>query len=85
MRTFFLSICLYAYETLTAELERVIQTLEMRLYRRLLNITYKDNVTNEEVRNKIHDAIGNHDDLLTIVKKRNVRWYGHISRASRTQ
>ena len=27
-------------------------------------------VTNEEVRNKIWDAIGNHDDLLTRVKKR---------------
>ena len=42
----------------------------MRCYRRLLNITYKDNVTNKEVRNKIWDANGNHDDLFTIVKKR---------------
>ena len=30
----------------------------MKCYRRLLNIFYKDHVTNEEVRNKIQNAIG---------------------------
>ena len=54
----------------------------MRCYRRLLNISYKDHVTNEEVRNRIQDAIGVHDDLQTMVKKRKLRWYGHISRSS---
>ena len=51
----------------------------MRCYRRLLNISYKDHVTNE-VRNRIQNAIGVHDD--TMVKKRKLRWYGHISRSS---
>ena len=68
--------------TLTAEIERRIQPLEMKCYRRLLNISYKDHVTNEEVRNRIQNAIGVHDDLLTMVKKRKLRWYGHISRSS---
>ena len=54
----------------------------MRCYRRLLNISYKDHVTNEEVRNRIQNAIGVHDDLLTMVKKWKLRWYGHISRSS---
>ena len=36
----------------------------MRCYRRFLNISYKDHVTNEEVRNRIQNAIGLHDDLL---------------------
>ena len=62
--------------------ESWIQALEMRCYRRLLNISYKDHVTNEEVRNRIQNAIGVHDDLLTMVKKRKLRWYGHISRSS---
>ena len=55
MRTLILSTFLYACEswTLTAEIERKIQALEMRCYRRLLNISCKDNVTNEEVRNRI--------------------------------
>ena len=59
MRTLILSTFLYACEswTLTAELERRIQALEMRCYRRLLNISYKDHVTNEEVRNRIQNAI----------------------------
>ena len=77
------STFLYACEswTLTAEIERRIQALEMRCYRRLLNISYKDHVTNEEVRNRIQNAIGVHNDLLTMVKKRKLRWYGHISRS----
>ena len=54
----------------------------MRCYKRLLNISYKDHVTNEEVRNRIQNAIGVHDDLPTMVKKRKLRWYGHISRSS---
>ena len=84
MRKLILSTFLYACEswTLTAEIERWIQALEMRCYRRLLNISYKDHVTNEEVRNRIQNAIGMHDDLLTMVKKRKLKWYGHISRSS---
>ena len=84
MRTLILSTFLYACEswTLTAEIARKIQALEMRCYRRLLNISYKNNVTNEEFRNRIQNAIGVHDDLLTMVKKRKLRWYGHISRTS---
>ena len=37
-------------------------------------------MTNEAVRNRIQNATGVHDDLLTMVKKRKLRWYGHISR-----
>ena len=75
MRTLILSTFLYACEswTLTAEIERKIQALEMRCYRRLLSISYTDHVTNEEVRNRIQNAFGVHDDLLTIVKKRKLR------------
>ena len=37
---------------LTADLEKRKQTFEMRRYRRLLNISYKEHVTNEKVRRK---------------------------------
>ena len=48
------SIFLYACEswTLTAELQRRIQAMEMRCYRKILRISYKDHVTNEEVGNQ---------------------------------
>ena len=64
---------LYACEsrTLTAELERRIQTTEMKSYRRLLGISYKDHITNVEVRNKIIKAVGPHEDFLTTVKRGN--------------
>ena len=83
MRTLILSTFLYACEswTLTAEIKRRIQALEMRSYKRLLNISCKDHVANEEVRNRIQSAIGVHDNL-TMGTKRNLIWYGHISRSS---
>ena len=59
-----------------------IQAMEMRCYRKILHISYKDHVTNEEVRAKIQQAIGQHEDPLTIVKKRKLQWYGHVSRSS---
>ena len=43
---------------------------------------YKDHVTNEEVGAKIQQAIGPHEDLLTMVKRRKLQWYGHVSRSS---
>ena len=36
----------------------------------------------EEVRAKIQQAKGPHEDLLTIVKRRKLQWYGHVSRSS---
>ena len=55
--------------------------MKMRCYRRILYISYKDHVTNGEVRAKIQQAIGPHKDL-TIVKRREVQWYGHVSHSS---
>ena len=84
MRSFVTSIFLYACEswTLTAELQRRIQALEMSCYRKILHISHKDHDTNEEVRAEIQQAIGRHEDLLTIVKRRKLQWYGHVSRSS---
>ena len=84
MRSLVTTIFLYACEswTLTAELQRTIQAMEMRCYRKILRILYKDHVTNEEVRAKIQQAIGLHEDLLIIVKRRKLQLYGHVSRSS---
>ena len=48
----------------------------------ILCISYKDHVTNKEVRAKIQQAIGPHEDLLTIVKTRKLQWFGHVSCSS---
>ena len=68
--------------TLTAELEKRTKAFEMRRFRRLLNSLYQEHVTNEEVRRKIQAAIAEYDQLLTLVKKRKLRWFGHVSRSS---
>ena len=51
LRSLVRSIYLYSCETwtLTAEIERKIQTVEMRSFRCLLGISYKDHITKEEV------------------------------------
>ena len=84
MRSLVIPIFVYACESwaLTAELEKRTQAFEMRCYRRLLKSSYKDHVTNEEVRRKIQAAFGKYDELLTLFKKRNLRWFGHVSRSS---
>ena len=76
-------IFLYACEswTLTAELHRRIQAMEMQCFCKILCISYKDHVTNEEVRAKIQQAIRPHEDPLTI-KRRKLQWYGHVSCSS---
>ena len=70
MRSLVTSIFLYTCEswTLTTKLQGRIQAMEMRCYRKILHISYKDHVTNEQVRAKIQQAIGPHEDLLMIVK-----------------
>ena len=62
MRSLVTSVFLYASGswTLTAELQRRIQAMEMMCYRKILRISYKDHVTNEEVRAKIQQSIGPH-------------------------
>ena len=66
MRTLILSTFLYACESWTLAAE----------------ISYKHHVMNKEVCNRIQNTIRMHDDLLTMVKKRKLGWYGHISRSS---
>ena len=52
--------------------------MEIRCYCKTLHISYKDHATNEEVHAKIQQAIGPHEDLLMIVKRRKLQWYGHV-------
>ena len=48
----------------------------------ILHISYKDHITNKEVCAKIQQAIGPSVDLLTIVKRCKLKWYGHVSHSS---
>ena len=84
MHSLLTSIFLYACEswTLTAELERRTQAMEIRCYRKIPCNSYEDRVTDKEVCAKIQQAIRPHEDLLTIIKRHKLQWYGHVSCSS---
>ena len=58
------------------------QAMELRCYCMILRISYKDHVTNEVLCAKIQKANGRHKDLLTVVKRCKLQWYGHVSCSS---
>ena len=80
IKLFLFMFCFLA-ESRNTVLQRRMQAmeLEMRCYCKILRISYKDHVTDKEVRAKIQQAIGPHEDLLTIVKRHKLQWYGHVS------
>ena len=53
-------LCACESRTLTAELQRRLQAMEMKCYCKILRISFNDHVTNEEARAKIQQAIGPH-------------------------
>ena len=60
MRSLAMSIFLNACETwtITANIERRIQVLEMRCFRKLIGISYRDHITNEEVKPELETPSG---------------------------
>ena len=57
--------------------EDKIQALEMWLYRRMLRVSYKDHITNEEILRRVGEKRG----LLNMVKKRKMEYFGHLVRS----
>ena len=66
MGSLVISIFLYACESwpLDAYLQQRIASFEMRCFRQLLGIDYRQHVTNESVRNIVTSEIGKHQELL---------------------
>ena len=84
MRSLAKSIFLYECETSTiaSDIERRIQALEMKCFRKLLGIAYRDHMTNEEEKARIGNTIGPFEDLLTSAKRRKLKWYKQVTRSS---
>ena len=72
MRSLAMSIFLYACEswTIAADIERRIQALEMRCFRKLLGISYRDHMTKEEVKARIRNAIEPYEDLTSVKRRK---------------
>ena len=83
IRSLVISVLLYACETwrLTVDILKKLQA-EIRCFRKLLGISCSDHITNDAVRDRIRQAIWPYDDVLTTVKKCELKWFGHVSRSS---
>ena len=68
--------------TITKELQGKIKALEMRCLRILLNITYRERITNIEVRSVVTRGIGPHYELLAMVITKKLTWSGHVIRSN---
>jgi hypothetical protein len=60
--------------TLTAEEKRKITTTEMRCLRRILNITGRDRIRNDEIRRRtgVTSALG-------YIIKQQIKWFEHVT------
>ena len=81
-KTIVLSTLLYGCEswTLTANSTKSIQAFENKCDRRMLGISWKDRTTSEFEQRGIKARAGQQENLLGIVKRRKLAWFGHISR-----
>ena len=53
----------------------------MKNFRKLLGTTYLDRITNLDTVERISSSITSpFIDILTIVKRRKLKWYGHVTR-----
>ena len=66
MRFLVVSVLLYVYETwtLTSDTHKKFPAIEIWCFRKLLDISYKDQITNDAVRDTIRQAIVPYDDIL---------------------
>ena len=74
--------CVCKTWTIKVDIERRIQALEMRCFCKLLGISYRYHITNEEVKARFGNALGPFDDLLTSVKRHKLKWCEHVKRSS---
>lgn len=83
LKCYVLSILLYRVDVWTlkeADLKK-IETFEMWWYRRILNISWVDHVTNLEVLRRI----GKDKKILKTVKIRKLEYFGHMMRGQKYQ
>ena len=61
-------------------MQRRTNAFEMKCYRTLLRIPYTAHVTNDSIKEKLTQKIGNVEMLISIIRKRQLKWFGHVTR-----
>ena len=57
-----------------------MQAFETKCLRKLLRIFYLEHKTNDWVRSEINFLVGPQESLLATVKRRELAWFGHVTR-----
>ena len=67
----------YASETwpMKSEIEKRMNTTEMRMIRRMCRVSLRDRCSNEELRARMHL-----EPISNIMRRNRLRWYGHVYR-----
>ena len=75
--TIFLPTLCYQCQTwtLTTNDRRKLVTTEMKCLRRMLGVTRRDRLRNEDIRKKVGTT-----SVLDFIKKQQIKWFGHVSR-----
>jgi hypothetical protein len=83
LKTCVFSTLLYASETWTLKEadKKKLLSFEMKCYRRILRIRWKDMVRNDDIRTKIAAE----KNIIDIIKERKLRLFGHICRMEDTR
>ena len=70
-------ILIYGHEswTLTSRTKSKVQAAEMKVLRLIKGVTRLDRIRNESIRNELEV-----EDVLRVVERGQLRWYGHVKR-----
>jgi len=84
LRTITLAIALYGCETWTLDAvsQNKINAFEMKCYRKLLRIPFTAHRTNDSVKEELKQKVGNIEMLMSVIRKRQLKWFGHVTRHS---
>jgi len=82
MHALITSVVLYGCEswTLNKRLEERLNAFEMRCFRRILGVSYRDHRTNTSVIQEVTEKAGSFERLLEKARRRKLQWFGHVTR-----
>ena len=81
-----LPACLWImYPSMTTDLQRKIQAMEMRCYCKILRTSYKDHVINAEIRAKIQQANGRRETHIPFIRSGQNYLARHSEREEKTR
>ena len=83
LECYVMSTLMYGREcwTITSEMEKKLEAMEMWCYRRMLRLSWTKKVTNEEVLKRIREG----RTLMKRIRKRQLEFLGHVMRKEKLE